>query len=236
MAWNAHAHGDALHFVARVSGYRRAIGAADVPLADKLLGYPRALVTSSPEIAVLACVAACGLFQPTFRRLWALPLGAALATLAFLVWGDVRDGAPTHHAERALAPVWWLVAAAGVDGTRSIVSSLAWARPRREAVAVGVLTAAVAAWCLTLPSRWRDFPGASAEEMRTTQIARGLDMRARNVTHADIEPCAYEHFALLAAWGEPERASIAAPSHVLVTDACPRVREQAALPASDARR
>src|SRR4029077_16705987 len=56
MAWNAHAHGSALHFLARVSTFRRAIGAANVPVCDKLLDYPRALVEESPEVAVLgAC-------------------------------------------------------------------------------------------------------------------------------------------------------------------------------------
>ena len=40
MAWNAHAHGSPLHFVARVTTFRHAMGAADVPLADKLARLP----------------------------------------------------------------------------------------------------------------------------------------------------------------------------------------------------
>ena len=57
MAWNAHAHGSALHFVARVTAFRRSVGAADVPWSSKLLGYPRALLDETPEAAALG---ACG--------------------------------------------------------------------------------------------------------------------------------------------------------------------------------
>ncbi len=48
MAWNAHAHGSPTHFVTRVTAFRRAIGAANVPLRDKLLDYPRALLLETP--------------------------------------------------------------------------------------------------------------------------------------------------------------------------------------------
>jgi hypothetical protein len=61
MAWNAHAHGSALHFVARVTRFRHAVGAADIPLADKLLGYPRALVEQTPAVALLGAVGVAGL-------------------------------------------------------------------------------------------------------------------------------------------------------------------------------
>ncbi len=49
MAWNLHAHGDPLHFLARVATFRRQLGAASVPLATKLAEYPRALWDEAPE-------------------------------------------------------------------------------------------------------------------------------------------------------------------------------------------
>jgi hypothetical protein len=70
----------------------------------------------------------------------------------------------------------------------------------------------------------------SADEDRSTQIARGLDLRARDVKHFSLLPCAYEHFALIAAFGMPERVDIApvspkeAASHP-PTAACPTVQE-----------
>ena len=116
MAWNAHAHGSALHFLARVSTFRRAIGAADVPVCDKLLDYPRALVEESPEAAVLgACGAAGLLLHRDVRGRWAWPAGAALGVMVFLVLGDLGDGAPTHHPARALGLVSWVLVGAGAD-------------------------------------------------------------------------------------------------------------------------
>lgn len=50
MAWNAHVHGSALHFLARVSAFRRATGASALPLSQKLLGYPRALWTDTRKL------------------------------------------------------------------------------------------------------------------------------------------------------------------------------------------
>jgi hypothetical protein len=58
MLWNAHAHGSPLHFLARVSAFRRAIGAAEQPLPSKLLAYPLALLTETPEAAALGAVGA----------------------------------------------------------------------------------------------------------------------------------------------------------------------------------
>jgi hypothetical protein len=223
MAWNAHAHGSPTHFVARVTAFRRAIGAANVPLRDKLLDYPRAFVLETPEVAVLALVGAAGLCAARdLRRRWGWPAIAAAAVIAFLVVGDVRDGAPTHHPERALSMTWWLFAAMGVDAIATALRALASPGRRAAAVAAG---AGAIVWCATLPARWRGVPGATDAERRDAQIAVGLDLRARHVDAIDVTPCAYEHFAMLAAWGEPERARIHPPMHTPVTPACPLVQE-----------
>jgi hypothetical protein len=76
-------------------------------------------------------------------------------------------------------------------------------------------------------SRWKPYPGASSGERRDAQVARGLAARESGVAHATIRPCAYEHFAFIAAFGAPERVTVlasptpAGAAAATVTDACP---------------
>jgi hypothetical protein len=227
MAWNAHAHGSAVHFVARVSAFRRAIGAADVPMRDKLIGYPWALVEQTPEAAALGLAGVAGMIgSGVLRARWRWPAIVVAAVMAFLVLGDVRDGAPTHHPARALAGVWWVLVGMGVDAG---VAMLGWAArdPSRRALAAGCATAIAAmVWCSSLPSRWVASPGRSESERREAQIARGLDLRARGVSAASITPCSFEHFALLAAWGSPEKAEVGTRTGQPPTPECPTVVER----------
>jgi hypothetical protein len=223
MAWNAHAHGSALHFIARVSRFRHAIGAADVPFGEKLIGYPRSLLVDTPEVAALAIAAAVGLrLDPALRARWGWTAATAAVVLGFLVLGDLGDGAPTHHPARALCALWWISVAMGVDAIAAAI--LRTRRPWRAAV-VGLAGAFVGAWAVTLSWRLRDAPGESDAERRHAQIERGLSMRARDVAGAEITPCAFEHFALIAAWGAPERASVNPRTGEPVTPACPQVEE-----------
>lgn len=115
-------HGHALFFVARVSEYRRAIGAGQFDVAGALTAFPLRVVRAEPELFTLAVVfgtasllAGTGCLRRHFRA-----TVAALALLVFLVAGDLRDGAPTHHAERALLFIWlWLalLSADAFDGS-----------------------------------------------------------------------------------------------------------------------
>jgi hypothetical protein len=236
MAWNAYAHGSAVHFVARVTTFRQTIGAAGIPLGEKLLGYPRALVTETPEVAGLGVVGLAALAGLTglggvggreategLRARWRWAVGAMLAILVFLVWGDVHDGAPTHHPARALAAMWWVLVGMGVDAVVTLGGRLA---PSRRAPVAGIAVLAGLAWCVWLPSRWADAPGRSDTERREGEIARGLELRARGVAHVEVTPCAFEHFALLAAWGEPWRATVLPRTGEPVTAACPLLVEQ----------
>ncbi len=231
MLWNAHAHGSPLHFVARVAAYRQAIGAAAIPLSRKLAAFPLALATASPLIVGLSLAGAAALpLDATLRRRWLPPLTAAGATLAFLVYGDLHDGAPTHHPERAVLPILWILGPFAADALRTLVARFVWRRPAREACAFGVSVAAAVAWVALLPARLRDAPGTSDDESRRAQVERGLEL-ARTAgpdEHWTVTPCAYEHFALVAAEGEPERftrvssgRSLAPSTRAPVTAACP---------------
>jgi len=221
MAWNAHAHGSALHFIARVTAFRRAIGAADVPWIDKLLGYPRSLVLETPGAAALGvCGAVALLLGDEVLRRWRWAAASALAVLAFLIAGDLGDGAPTHHPARALGPVWWICAGMGIDSLRAALGTMRLSR-RTRTLAAAAIPAGL--WALSLPSRWSAAPGLGDLERRETQIARGLELRAQGTPVADVTPCQFEHFALIAAWGEPERARVHPRTQAPLTADCPLV-------------
>ena len=222
MAHNAVAHGSATHFLTRVSNFRHAIGAADIPLRDKLLGYPTSLLTDTPEAAALGLAGAAGLLaSASLRRRWTIPFATALAIVAFLVWGDVHDGAPTHHAARALVAVWWIFVGMGVDAAASAIATAGRAKRAVTAAACAIC----AAWLVWLVPRWDDAPGRTDYDDRSPQISRGLELRARDVSHVTIVPCSFEHFALLAAWGAPERAEVKARTGAPTTRDCPNVAE-----------
>jgi len=224
MAWNAHAHGSATHFLARVAAYRRAIGAASAPLSEQIAVYPRSLVADAPDVAAVAALGAVACFvSRDARARWTSPLSVVAATLAFLVAGQIGDGAPTHHPVRALTPILWVLAPFGVDGARALAARYAWARAGREAWAVAMASGATLFWALGLPARWREAPGRSPSEDRGAQIARGAELRDADARDLAITPCAFEHFALLSAYGAPERATVAKPTGAPVTPACPRV-------------
>jgi hypothetical protein len=237
IAWNAHAHGDPLHFVARVAAYRRAIGAASSPLVAKLAEFPLAVLITAPLVVLLAVPALIALrADRDARARWTAPLLGAAALLAFLVYGDARDGAPTHHPERAALPIVWILSTFVADVL--IAAARAWAQTEGAAAArarlFGRFAVGIAAvWCVTLPIRWFHHPAKSPSESREAVIARGEELRARGVSHIVVAPCAYEHFALVAAFGAPERVTIvpaaSSPPNVTaspVTADCPRVEER----------
>ncbi len=148
-------------------------------------------------------------------------LAALTAVLAFLAYGNVRDGAPTHHAERALLPVAFLLVILVADAGSVAIRSLTRSRSAREAWAFAFLVfGSVVAMRGTL-SALASPPGTGPSEERATQIARGLALRSENPKHVVVEPCAFEHFALIAAFGAPERVEVRAASGRPVARDCP---------------
>ncbi len=212
MAWNRYAHGDALHFLARVAAFRRRLGAADAPLATKLAEYPRALWDEAPEALLLGLAVVVGLVaspaavRARLRSRWPWPLLVAAAVTAFLVVGDVRDGAPTHHPVRPLLGVVVILVVAGADALVELGSCLSIARPRLGAVALGLIATVILARDVY---SYRQPPGTGDAD-RSAQLERGhvLQQTVGPIDVLHVTPCAYEHFALLASFAAPEQAEI----------------------------
>lgn len=228
MAWNAHAHGDALHFFQRVARFKRALGDGSPGTLETLLLYPRLFVTRRPDITLaLACtLGGAHFFVPSradVRRRWLVALACAAAQVAFLAYGNVRDGAPAHHSERALLGVVFIMAAFTVDALAAAARA-ALGRARAPALAVAVLL--VVAWLGTHLLTLRDVPGTAAADDRRAQIAAGNALREEHVAHVEITPCAYEHFALIAAFGEPERVTVNPRTSAPMTASCPAVERR----------
>jgi hypothetical protein len=116
-----------------------------------------------------------------------------------------------------------VLAAFAADALASAASEL-WARGHAgRALASGGLLLALAGWLGTARASLRDVPGASAAEAREVQLRKGASLRAEHIPGLDVTPCAYEHFALIAAYGAPERVTIHPASGAPLTSACPSV-------------
>jgi hypothetical protein len=228
LAWNAHAHGDALHFFQRVARFKRALGDGTQETLPALLLYPRLLLTRRPDVMLaLGCVLVSGrLFAASgaeLRRRWAVPLACAAAQLVFLAYGNVRDGAPAHHPERALLGLVFLTAAFTADALAGVLAS---APERARTAALGMVALVALSWLVNGTGLLDEVPATGPTEVRTSQIAAGRALAAEKVEHVVLTPCAYEHFALVAAFGAPERVETNPRTNVEVTASCPAVERR----------
>ena len=223
MAWNAYAHDGPLHFFRRVSSFKRAIGEGATDTLSALALYPRLLVTTRPEVTLPAILLALpALRDSATRRRWLVPLATALAQVAFLAYGNARDGSAAHHPERALLAAELVLALFVADAGLVVGGRLL--APKRAFLAGGAVGAL---WLASLVRGLADVPGGTPAEDRRAQIARGDELRRAGAAEIVVRPCAFEHFALLAAFAAPERARIEPrtdpPGEATISPACPRV-------------
>jgi hypothetical protein len=202
-AWNRLAHGDALHFWARVSAYRQALGGAEGSAAGRLLAYPVAMVREEPEIvAILAAAAAvtaiAGGRAVVRARLapYAWPATALAAQIAALSLAMIKDGAPTHHPERAVLAALLLIAVAGGALTVHAVRA-------RPTPALAVVGAAALAAGLGRAAAARESFVQRAEEESIGTCAIGHVAPGEPVL---VEVADYGYLAAIAALGRPEDA------------------------------
>lgn len=219
MAWNAYAHGSPLHFFHRVSAFKRAIGEGSTSTVAALVEYPRLLATTRPEVAAAALAGLVAFARSAaLRRRWSLPLSCIAAQIALLAIGNARDGAPAHHPERALLGATVLAALFAVDACVDLVKAI-----RVSSLRAALAAAIVTLWAWSFARVAAEPPGQSAGEDRSRQLARGRDLREAGATAIVVSPCAFEHFALLAAYGAPENARVLPRSGAPVGPGCPRV-------------
>ncbi len=207
VAWMTHgalAHGDALFFVKRVSAYRRALGAGTAGW-QWVTHYPMALLRFEPEVAGAALVALVGSLlsgQRARLRAHARPLILAAMMLGFLMWGELRDGAATHHAERAVLTLWLWFALFAVDLG---LATLLPATLRVRALLLGALGLVLLVTAALLRPH---FGQVEAFAARRDEVTMGR--RARRLLSADarlaIHTTDYGYFAVMAGFGGSRRA------------------------------
>ena len=170
MAWNAHAHGSALHFIARVTrvpaGHRRGGRAARSTSCSRTRARSSSRPPRSPCSARAGRSRASG--QPRAsralalasgsraRRSWRSSCGATCTTARRRItprarWRDLVDA--RRHGRRR-----------GGDVAERLVPRAAGRRGGRAAALAGL------AWCASLPARWADV--ARAQRRRAARGAR----------------------------------------------------------------
>ncbi len=218
MAWNAHAHDGPLHFFRRVSSFKRAIGDGSTSALAAAFQYPWLLLTHRPEVALCSLLVALRLGTKELRAKWLVPLLAVVAQLVFLGIGNARDGAPAHHPERALLGSMLILALFTIDAGVVVLQPLG--RDMKKLATVAVVAVA---WLVRSLIGLASPPGMTAYEDRRPQIERGAKLRTDGVVSIIVTPCAFEHFALVASYGAPERAVLENKTNAPVTPECPSV-------------
>jgi hypothetical protein len=222
IAWNHVARGNAFDFLDRVAAYRRALGTPDDAPVARFFAYPIAMLRHEPEIfgalGILLVVGQAASLRPYAREAWRpyrRPLCVALFQMALLSAAMIKDGAPTHHPERALL-VMLLLCALLVGNLAAILLPRMnrLLRSVSAAAALGVLLLS-----LIIVRRWyrgEDFT-VRQDEVATGGFARGVLPAGERIL---VDVADYGYFAFIAALGRPEDA-------VLDRDLDPRKSKQA---------
>lgn len=198
---NALAHGDPLHFVARVSAYKRALGGSS-GLLTAIAGYPLSLLREEPEL----CIVSAALL--VHHRVTKTPLPESLPRLTLvaavllvgLTAAALPGGAPTHHAGRALLTIW-LLAALYVGAAATALPTLA-ARPRLYA-SLGVALILTLGAAVLRP--WYARLDSWASRADATAIGAEAAARLAPDDRALVEVRDYGYYAVQAGSGIPWR-------------------------------
>jgi Dolichyl-phosphate-mannose-protein mannosyltransferase len=202
MADNRIVHGDALHFLHRVSSYRAALGAPSG--LSEAAAYVQAVVTGCPSLLVPLVVVGVAAWRvkPTALLRWGPALGGVGAMVAFLVAGAAAGAAPTHHPERALLLLWILGCAAVVDLGGALVRD-APARGRR-----GLRVAEVVVLALLALDMHRQLAGTGVDRKDEEAVGRALRALVAPGQRVLIATEDYGYFAVIAAFGRPGDTAI----------------------------
>lgn len=208
IAWNHVSRGDAFDSLNRVAAYKRALGESDDAPITRLFAYPVAMVRHEPEIfGALAILLICGQtsalksFTCEVLRPYRRPLVGALFQMGFLSLAMIKDGAPTHHPERALLVL--LLLCALLVGSLSI--ALVPHMNRTLRFVSGTIAIAVLVFSLVIVRRWFRAEGFTArhEEVAAGSFARQTLAPGEKIL---VDVVDYGYFAFVASFGRPEDA------------------------------
>lgn len=214
-AWQWFRYGDAFRYLRLVRSYRRALGQGP-SLVARWIGYPYGVVEEMREAlaaGILGASSALSLERRGKRTEidWRRPLILALLQLVVLIAGDVRDGAPTHHPERALlGPATIVIFAAGDAIFEWLEDTRSWSK---RIVFSSLAFVALSSWiALRLH---RSLPWyAAAPRPRELAAGRALALLPREtrvlIDTRDLPGGAldYGYYAVLAAFGRPSLAEV----------------------------
>jgi hypothetical protein len=198
MLWNASAHDGPLHFFRRVVAFK----SRSIEATQGATSYVGAVYDSAPELLLALPVLALLLWRAPFRK---VGLALLVMTVALLV-AEANQGAPTHHAER----VWLPLATTCLALAPAVVASFTFATRARTWAGASALVVLLGARLA------RPLPFTSE---RLALVREGEMLKTRD--SIVVEPCAYEHFALIAGYQRPSRVTIGAAR---ISDVCPTVR------------
>lgn len=211
-AWNAHAHGSALHYLDRVAAYKQAVDQGAI--FERVFAYVFAVFRAEPELLVLAIYLAVRVALSDRTALWATlrPFARPAAVLGFLFLtltaSSVKGGAPTHHAERALLVVHLTMALAGG-------ALLAQALQKK---AVGSRLALFAFIGLAAPAlyilrAWYLYKESYAERRDEVAIGQEVQARVPETERVLVEVIDYGFYAIEAGSARPWSFALSAPIH-----------------------
>ncbi len=228
--WNRIAHGDRFHFVARVAAYHRAAGQAQSDSAFvRLFSYPTVFVREMPEVVLLLGMALILAFRSDGARRFewvtaAIRRNAPLLVLSFLQGVSlsvslVKDGAPTHHPERALLfPALSLLVFA--CDCANAAPKIVWGVPGRVVACLLFVRAIVAPVLLRSEATLRSFRGGwmllyaapaeafanRSEEVDIGALAAEAVGPTRKIYFEGAED--YGYFAVQSAFGNPNNVLV----------------------------
>jgi len=206
--WNGHAHGDFLHFAARVAAYRDAlVGEPGPGTLRSLADYLGATARAEPHLVAFTAAWVALVALPHTRAAGAVealgrarrPLLISGVLLLSLAWAGGRSGAPTHHAERALLAAMLVVAMVG-----AVVVLRTFREARRKGTA-WVPALACAAALVTGVVVMRLFPGESLlPRQQEVAIGRAAASAVSAGEKVLLQVDDYGYLAVMAATGRPE--------------------------------
>ena len=225
-AWQSVVYHDPFRYLGLVRSYRQALGTGP-SLLRRVLGYPIGAIEDMREMVGAGVVGVVSLLvvrrrlhasssapsndAPTLDVRWGRPLLLAAFQLLVLILGDVRDGAPTHHPERALLGPATLVVFASTDAFGALLAGER-SRARRDSLAAAAMLGLAAyvafrvyrslPWFQSAP-RPREVAAGRALEAATTRGDRVL-LDTRDLSGGPD----YGYYAMLAAFGRPLDAEI----------------------------